>query len=108
MKDQINILSCAARAVGRFYEHDGNGGYLTMGTSNGETMRFAWNPLEDAGDCFRLASRLRLDIHFSSSYIVYEDGGRSNVIHWDGWREDVHNVYEAVVMAAAKIGGYEE
>lgn len=100
MKDS-ELLKAAAKAV--------NGGAwhpLTHDTPNG-----VWNPLQDDGDAFRLAVKLRIDVVFEKQHTVaaYTDRDEWFYEHCeDGMGADIEvKTRRAIVRAAASMGGAE-
>lgn len=63
-----------------------------------------WNPLEDDGDVFRLAVKLRLLIQFTNSTVIVCDSA-GNQLYMCGLKDDPYAATRrAIVRAAAEIG----
>jgi len=78
---------------------------------NGQDRNFLWNPLTDDGDAFRLAMKLRIDIHFDkrtkdSPWMVCCDWDCDEPLDAPGC--DAEITRRAIVRAAAAISESKE
>ena len=72
--------------------------------ADGQGRRGHWNPLVNDGDALRLATKLRISLHWCSTGRVYAyaDGDTEEI---ESTREDPDSsVRSAIVRAAAEIG----
>lgn len=94
------LLEFAAKAAGKTgeyrREHQAHGDLWVQGIDTG--ARFWWNPLEDDGDCLRMALDLNLQVRFSyTSQIGQNTREEANKIRCESYRR-------AAVEMAAEIG----
>lgn len=94
-------LKLAAKAAGIYQEpvFYPNEGVISFGDKCTE-----WDPLNDDGDAFRLAVKLRLLIQFTKSTIIICDSAGKQ-LYMFGLKDDPYAATRrAIVRAAAEIG----
>ena len=85
------------------YDED-NGVHITHTWIRVDGRLVEWNPLEDDGDAFRLAVKLRLLIQFTNSTVIVCDS-EGNQMYMGGLRDAPYEAtLRAIVRAAAEIG----
>ena len=85
------------------YDED-NGVHVTHTWIRVDGRLVEWNPLEDDGDVFRLAVKLRLLIQFTNSTIIICDSAGKQ-LYMCGLKDDPYAAtHRAIVRAAAEIG----
>ena len=95
------LLEAAAKAAG----------YVPQGMEDGRLYVFGlqdgWNPLDNDGDAFRLAVKLRMHIsHYQGGTVTADQWGRERREDCSREGEDYSAATRrAVVRAAAEIGG---
>lgn len=101
------LLKLAARAAGielgkdspwRTFSDASGFDWLNM---DGSRVEKNWNPLNDDGDAFRLAVKLRMEIGFEGDNVVFADGNFSEFLSED----PAAATRRAIVHAAAFLGG---
>lgn len=93
------LLEAAARAAG--YEvFSFTADHVMVSANPNHRGFFAWNPLTDDGDRYRLLQALKMGIDFDAQSVIYTLDGS---ICEESFREDGDDA-RAVLRAAAEIG----
>jgi hypothetical protein len=100
------LLELAAKAAGIRLEWDGHPDQWVPMYYSGKTYH-SWNPLEDDGEAFRLAVKMKMWISIAGSSCAVERP--ANVIELTSGSEQKHGdpylyARRAIVRAAAEIG----
>lgn len=110
------LLELAAKADGRKWFHYSSGyGKGLCCKSDGMSVEYYWNPLDDDGDALRLAVKLDIGIHpdeeIATTCTSFSIGGAgyNTCEEWgpmrDGSKDDPYAATRrAIVRAAAEIG----
>lgn len=92
-KTDRELLELAAKSVGISWFED-----CAMWVGN---CRTGWNPLEDDGDRYRLAKRLKINIDFLNKIVCVFD--EDDDVISESWANELDEA-RAIVRLAARIG----